>query len=233
MLRDLRESPFAWQHRRALDIIAVAFDGQQRATALRLYLTITWMASEQRSDEFTAFVRTIAERSGLGYSTTKRYLSRFEELGLVVVERRLIRGLINDANTFLLVNPPRLASELPRLASELPRPATEPPPQPASEPGGPASGLHPYREELTEKEEQQQGDAELLLFIADVAQGLQDEGIAPKTALELAQRDPDLAADWLEAKREWAKARDPAGLLVAKIRAGEQPPRPRRLRRLR
>ena len=70
------------------------------------------------------------------------------------------------------------------------------------------------------------------MFIAVVAQGLEDEGIAPKAALELAQHDPDLAADWLEAKREWASARDPAGLLVAKIRAGEQPPRPRRLRRL-
>ena len=78
MLRDIRSSPFAWQHRRALDIIAVAFDGQQRATALGLYLTITWMASEQRSDKFTAFVRNIADRSGLGFSTTKRYLSRFE-----------------------------------------------------------------------------------------------------------------------------------------------------------
>ncbi len=55
-------------------------------------------------------------------------------------------------------------------------------------------------------------------------------GFLPKAALELAQRDPDLAADWLEAKREWVNARDPAGLLVAKIRAGEQPPRPRRLR---
>ncbi len=82
--------------------------------------------------------------------------------------------------------------------------------------------------ETTDREQQQ--DAELLLFIADVAQGLEDEGIAPKTALELARRDPDLAADWLEAKREWQGARDPAGLLVAKIRAGEQPPRPRRLR---
>ncbi len=92
----------------------------------------------------------------------------------------------------------------------------------------------PYTETTTETtDREQQQDAELLLFIADVAQGLEDEGIAPKTALELAWLDPDLAADWLEAKREWHSARDPAGLLVAKIRAGEQAPRPRRLRRLR
>ena len=68
------------------------------------------------------------------------------------------------------------------------------------------------------------------MFITEIARALEDEGIVPKVALELAERDPDLAADWLEAKREWQGARDPAGLLVAKIRAGEQPPRPRRLR---
>ena len=82
--------------------------------------------------------------------------------------------------------------------------------------------------EITDREQQQ--DAELLLFKAEIIQALEDEGVAPKTARELAEADPDLATDWLEAKREWRNARDPAGLLVAKIRAGEQPPRPRKLR---
>ena len=226
MIRDIRSSPFAWQHRRALDIIAIAFDGQQRVTALGLYLTITWMASEQRTDSFQAFVRQIADRAGIGLSTARRYLSQFEELGLITVERSMIAGLINDRNQYILVDPPP-------PAGERGTPASERIPPPASERGTPANGRHLHREELTEKEEQQQDEGLLLLFISDVAQGLEDEGIAPKAALELAQRDPDLAAGWLDAKREWAQARDPAGLLVAKIRAGEQPPRPRRLRRLR
>lgn len=81
----------------------------------------------------------------------------------------------------------------------------------------------------TTAREQQQPDEELLLFITSVTKALEDESIAPKVARELAEQNPDLAADWLEAKREWANARDPAGLLVAKIRAGEEPPRPRKL----
>ena len=71
---------------------------------------------------------------------------------------------------------------------------------------------------------------EELLFVAQVVEALEDVGIAPKTAKELAAEDPDLAADWLEAKHVWETARNPAALLVAKIREKEEPPRPRRLR---
>ena len=203
-------------------MLAANFEGQQRATALGLYLTLTWMASEQRTDQFQAFVRQIADRAGLGLSTTRRYLAQFEELGLITVERSMIAGLINDRNSYFLVDPPP-------PAGESTPPVTERIPPPASERGTPANERHPHRQELTDKEEQQQ-DEELLLFIDEVKNALEDEGVSPLTAQELAKANPDLAADWLEAKREWQGARNPAGLLVAKIRAGEQPPRPRQLR---
>jgi hypothetical protein len=76
---------------------------------------------------------------------------------------------------------------------------------------------------------EQQQDPEELLFIGKITQLLEHEGISPKTALELATADPDLAADWLEAKQSWKNARDPAGLLVSKLRAKEQAPKIRRL----
>jgi len=65
-----------------------------------------------------------------------------------------------------------------------------------------------------------------VVFVDQVALALEDEGITPAEARRLAERDPDLAAAWLDAET-WRIARDPAALLVAKIRAGEQPPRKR------
>ena len=83
-----------------------------------LYLTITWMASEQRTDSFQAFVRQIADRAGIGLSTARRYLSQFEELGLITIERSMIAGLINDRNQYILVDPRPPAGERGTPASE-------------------------------------------------------------------------------------------------------------------
>lgn len=230
MLRDIRQSPFAWQHRRALDILATEYDGQSRITAIGIYTVLTWLASESHTpDQLTAYLERVAERCGVSAVTVRRYLHRFQELGLLRIEQHFINYKVHDRNTYYLTTPPEGGT----LAGESTPVAGESTPPLAGERSTLAGERVPIVNKEYEQGEQQQDDEELLLFIADVAQGLQDEGIAPKTALELAQRDPDLAADWLEAKREWHSARDPAGLLVAKIRAGEQPPRPRRLQRLR
>jgi len=68
---------------------------------------------------------------------------------------------------------------------------------------------------------------EELVFVDQVVAALENVGIAPKTAKELAGIDPDLAAAWLEAKQVWGTARNPAALLVKKIRDREEPPKPR------
>ena len=226
MLRDIRESPFAWQHRRALDILATEYDGQSRITAIGIYTVLTWLASESHTpDQLTAYLERVAERCGVSSVTVRRYLHRFQELGLLRIEQHFINYKVHDRNTYYLTTPPEggtLAGDSTPLAGESTPPL-------AGESGTLAGERVPIENKGYEEGEQQQ-DAEVLLFKAEIIEALEDEGVAPKTARELSERDPDLAADWLEAKREWQGARDPAGLLVAKIRAGEQPPRPRKLR---
>ena len=51
MLRDIRSSPFAWQHRRAYELIASSFQGQRRVTAIAVYCTLTWLASEAHTPD--------------------------------------------------------------------------------------------------------------------------------------------------------------------------------------
>ncbi len=71
-----------------------------------------------------------------------------------------------------------------------------------------------------------------MLFISNTAQALENWGITPATAKQLATRDPDLAAawlDWLDSTRRDDRPREPSGFLVAKLRAGEEPPKPRQL----
>ncbi len=112
-------------------------------------------------------------------------------------------------------------------ALELSTPATNRPPPSGQIVPIDEDRLSPSSSTETTTETSQQ---EELLFVAQVVEALEDVGIAPKTAKELAAEDPDLAADWLEAKHVWETARNPAALLVAKIREKEEPPRPRRLR---
>ena len=199
MLRDIRAAPFCWQHREAIDRLCVYYDGQSRSTAVGVYTLLTYLASDQHTpDQARAFVATIAELCGLGQSTVRRYLNDFESLGILTIERSMIGGRLNDMNRYLLVTPP-----------------------PASGRGTPDGGRQP-QEQINEE----QNHEESLVFVAQISEQLEDVGVTPAEARRLAERDPDLAAAWLEAAT-WRTARDPAALLIAKLRAGEKPPRKR------
>jgi len=214
MLRDIRAAPFCWQHREAIDRLCVYYDGQSRSTAVGVYTLLTYLASDQHTpDQARAFVATIAELCGLGQSTVRRYLNDFESLGILTIERSMIGGRLNDMNRYLLVTPP------PASGRGTPEEHVTPPP--ASGRGTPDSGRQPQKQ-INEE----QNHEESLVFVAQISEQLEDVGVTPAEARRLAERDPDLAAAWLEAAT-WRTARDPAALLIAKLRAGEKPPRKR------
>lgn len=235
MMRDIRSSPFAWQHREALDVLAVAYDGQSRITAIGVYTVLTWLASEQRTpDHLSAYLEVIAERCGISAVTVRRYLHRFQELGLLSIEHHLISNKVHDRNTYYLVDPPKggtLAGDSTPLADDRSH-LTGPRRAPLADESTPLAGERvPYVNKEDQQGDQQQ-HAEELLFVSEIASSLENWGVTPATAKQLARRDPDLAAawlDWLESVRRDERPRDPAGLLVAKLRSGEEPPRPRPL----
>lgn len=216
--RDIRTAPFAWAHREVLEAIAREWDGQQRATALGVYVTLAWLASEQHTPGgLTAFVRAIADRAGLGLSTTKRYLAGFEELGLIRVERRLISGIVNDANRYYLTDPPRPANEMGGSASG-------PRGRPAAGPGPSADGLQSHKQVNNEEENHQQAAevAEDDPLLADLIR----EGVDPRTAAALrASAGPEVVDGWL-AVDTWRSGRNPVGVLIAHLRRGDPPPPP-------
>jgi len=215
-LRDIRSAPFAWQHRAAIDALLGHYGGQSRATALGLYTALTYLASAQRTpDQARAFVAEIAETVGLGKSTVRQYLSEFELLGILTVERSMVGGRMNDMNKYLLTDPPP--------ASRRGTPADRHIPPPASRTTPPADGRQPPEQIQDEEEDQQQ---EGVLLLAE----LLDLGITPATARALVASDGCAAAgwlDWLYSVPADDKPDRPAGFLVAKVRAGEEAPPPR------
>jgi len=191
------------------------FEGQSRATALAIYLVLTHVASAQHHpEEARAFVGTLAALSGLGPSTIRRYLHRFEELGLLTVERSMIGGRLNDMNRYLLISP-----------STSGRGAVTRPGQPHSTSGRgtPTGGSQP-QEQIQEEENHQQAAA-----VAEDDPLLDDlirEGVDPRTAAALlASAGPDAVDGWLSVDA-WRTGRNPVGVLIAHLRRGDPPPPP-------
>jgi len=226
VLRDIRESPFAWQHRAALEAIAAAFAGQRRVTALGLYLTLTWLCSEARTpDHVTAYLGAIAERAGVSTDTARRYLHAFEEVGLLRIEQRKISERVHDANVYYLTTPPGTSASTPR--AEQPQEAGGGGTR-TSTPRADARVLLVVNNEYEEETQQQQGEAEQaeILLLGE----LTELGVTEKTARELVAHDaPATAAwlDWLAALPREERPERPAGFVVSKVRANEEAPPPR------
>jgi DNA-binding MarR family transcriptional regulator len=106
--RQIKDAPFCWQHKGALEMIRDYFeDGNgHSASALSTYLALTELASDAQSETFTASIRQIAARGGVSYRTTAAILNRLEKLKLLHVERSTVPGTKGNApSTYTLLTP--------------------------------------------------------------------------------------------------------------------------------
>ncbi len=148
-----------------------------------------------------------ANYNASAFDKTKWYTIDYEALA-VAVDNAVVESPPRSGQIDHLDQPLAGSLDRPRLTTPIPESNTE----------------------TTLREQQQEPDE--LLFISRTTQSLENWGITPATAKQLATRDPDLAAtwlDWLDSTRRDERPREPAGFLVAKLRAGEQPPKPRQL----
>jgi hypothetical protein len=105
MVTDGRLPPFCWQSLAAHAAIRSRFEGEERATAIAIYTTLTYVANEQRRREGIEASRTdIATLAGRSVRTVDRYAEIFEDLGIVRVARRRDGGL-NLPNLWTLIEP--------------------------------------------------------------------------------------------------------------------------------
>jgi hypothetical protein len=111
-MKDARRAPFCYQTLAALATIRERFPvgpesatNRERTVAQAIYLTLTFVANEQRRrDGFEASRRTIGLLAGTSDRTVDRYVGIFEELELVEVERRRVGGL-HLSNRWTLIEP--------------------------------------------------------------------------------------------------------------------------------
>ena len=109
-VRDHRKTSWCWQEKAALRLLRAHYDGErlkQRSTALAVYLALTEAASNQYSQGHVEVIQMgIAEMTGTSRSTVKRYLSEFEDIGLIAVERRKLDTGTSLPNIYALLTPP-------------------------------------------------------------------------------------------------------------------------------
>ncbi len=87
--REARRIAFSFVGRGAADLLRSAFDDKQFRVARSVYDALTELASEARSNsEFSAQRVDVARRARVCVKTVDNYVKRFEDLGLVAVDRR-------------------------------------------------------------------------------------------------------------------------------------------------
>ncbi len=164
-IRDIRQAPFCWQAKSALQRLRRHYSGErlkQRATAIAIYTALTEIASNQHSqDRVEAFVAQIVNLTGTSEATVKRYLRDFEErIGLIAVERRKIANTVSLANVYNLLtvphDPPGFTGE-PRGSTDVRSSGfTSEPRGPTHEPSGDA--YEPLTEQNHEQRYQQKDE---------------------------------------------------------------------------
>ncbi len=225
--RAIRSSPFAWQHREALECLAEHYDGARRVTAIAVYTVMTWLASEARTpDQLVAYLGEIAARTGVSPDTARRYLHELEELGLLRIERRRIGERVNDANKYHLTTPPAAEWGTGTSTSRGGTGAGSRGGAGASSASGSArvsSSNNKNEEVIHHQQAPAPADAEV---VVELSEELVREGIDPRTAAELvADAGPDLVDAWL-AVDTWRAARSPAAVLIAHLRRRDPAPPP-------
>ena len=223
--RAIRDSPFAWQHREALEQLAANYGGARRVTAIAVYTVVTWLASEARTpDQLTAYLGQIAERTGVSTDTARRYLHELEGLGLLRIERRRIGERVNDANKYHLTTPPAAERGTGTSTRRGGTGATRPARTGAS--SASASARVSISNNRNEEGEHHHQQAAAVAASDPLLEELTREGIDPRTAADLlATAGPELVDGWLGAD-SWRNGRNPVGVLIAHLRRGDPPPPP-------
>lgn len=96
---------WCWQDKDILDFIRESFSGQRLTTALAIYLSLTELASNNSSDEFTAYFSQIAKLSGKSIPTIKSYSNQFIKIGILEKENRKVNNKTNLSNQWSLLTP--------------------------------------------------------------------------------------------------------------------------------
>lgn len=103
-MRD-RRIGFCYQEVPAVRAIQDRWSGKKLTTALGVYLALTFVANDRRSrEDFVASRAEVAAVAGVSRSTLDKYVSAFEELGLVEVERRKAGEKSNLPNAWTLLS---------------------------------------------------------------------------------------------------------------------------------
>jgi len=106
--RQIKDAPFAWQHKRALQMIRDYLENRHghSAFALSVYVALTELASDAQSGTFTATISEISRRAGASYRTTWENLNQLGALKLIHVQRHTIPGTKGNApSTYTLCTP--------------------------------------------------------------------------------------------------------------------------------
>lgn len=82
-VRVFRENPFCWQSKGILRMLQKKFKGPKLASRITAYTVITQVASDSNADEYETWGVKIMEMAGIGYSTLRKVLNDFEELGII------------------------------------------------------------------------------------------------------------------------------------------------------
>ena len=102
---DNRRAPFCYQTMDALAVIRENFNGSHRASAIGVYVTLTETANRiggaSARGGFSAVRKEIADDAGISVDTLDRYVKRFEEIGILYVER-VKTGTVNHPNVWTL-----------------------------------------------------------------------------------------------------------------------------------
>lgn len=106
VLRNIKQSRrWGWYDKDIIDFLRENFSGQRLTTALATYLSLTELASNNGSDEFTAYYSQIAKLAGKSVSTVKSYCSQFIKLGILAKENRKADEKTNLSNKWSLLTP--------------------------------------------------------------------------------------------------------------------------------
>lgn len=114
-MRDRRSTPFFYITTGAAQVLRAEFPIKprgQRTAALAIYAAMCEIANEQRSNQFEAPRKTIADYAGVSIRSLSDYVPRLVDAGLIDVERRQEGGVHMPHEWSLIDVAPRVAAAL-------------------------------------------------------------------------------------------------------------------------